>query len=52
MMHGRQPMLTGQAARQLLEEPFDFDSSEQWVKSCEQRAKVLKREMPLALGAR
>jgi transposase InsO family protein len=26
LMHGRQPMLTGQAARQLLGEPIDFDS--------------------------
>jgi hypothetical protein len=43
-MHGRQPMLTGQAARQL------FDSPEQWVKACEHRAEVLKRELPLALG--
>jgi transposase InsO family protein len=46
LMHGRQPMLTGQAACQLLGEPIDFDSPEQWGK----RAKVLKTEMPLALG--
>jgi hypothetical protein len=32
-----------------LGEPIDFDSPEQWVKACEQRAKVLKRKMPLAL---
>jgi hypothetical protein len=50
LMHDRQPMLTGQAARQLLKEPIDFDSPKQWVKACEQRAEVLKREMPLALG--
>jgi hypothetical protein len=50
LMHRRQPMLTGQVARQLLREPIDFDFPEQWVKACEQRAKVLKREMPLALG--
>jgi hypothetical protein len=46
-MHGRQPMLTGQAAPLLLGEPIDFDRS---VKVCEQRAEVLKREMPLARG--
>jgi hypothetical protein len=49
LMHGRQPMLTGQTARQLLGEPIDLDSPEQWVKACKQRAEVLKREMPLAL---
>jgi transposase InsO family protein len=49
LMHGRQPMLTGQAARQLLGELIDFDSPEQWVKACKQRAEVLKREKPLAL---
>jgi hypothetical protein len=50
VLHGRQPMLTGQTARQLLEAPIDFDSPEQWVKACEQRSEVLKKEMPLALG--
>jgi hypothetical protein len=50
LMHGRQTMLKGQAARQLLGEPIDFDSPEQWVKAYEQQAEVLKREMPLALG--
>jgi hypothetical protein len=50
LMHGHQPMLTGQAARQLLGEPINFDFPEQWIKACKQRAEVLKREMPLALG--
>jgi hypothetical protein len=65
LMHGRQPMLTGQAARQLPGDPIDFDSPEQWVKACEQRAEVLNRDAlrtgepaggaatgPAAVGAR
>jgi hypothetical protein len=38
LMHGRQPMSTGQAARQLLRKPIDFNSPEQWVKACKQQA--------------
>ena len=30
-------------------EPVDFDDPAVWVQACEQRAEVLKREMPLAL---
>ena len=49
IMFGRRPMLTGEAARKLLGEPVDFDDPAVWVQACEQRAEVLKREMPLAL---
>jgi hypothetical protein len=49
-MHGLQPLITGAAAKQLLGEPIDFNEPEQWVRSCEQRAQVLRRDMPLALG--
>jgi hypothetical protein len=31
LMHGRQPLMTGAAAKQLLGEPIDFDEPEQWV---------------------
>jgi hypothetical protein len=49
-MHGRQPLMTGAAAKPLLGEPIDFDEPEQWVRACKQRAQVLRRDMPLALG--
>ena len=50
LLYGRHPMLTGEAVKQLLGTPVDFDSPEQWVAACQQRAEVLQREMPLALG--
>ena len=50
LLHGRHPMLTGEAVKQLVGEPVDFDSAEYWVKACHQRAEALKKEMPLALG--
>jgi hypothetical protein len=50
LMHGRQPLMMGAVAKQLLGEPIDFDKPEQWVRACEQRAQVLRRDMPLALG--
>jgi hypothetical protein len=50
LMHGRQPLMTGAAAKQLLGEPINFDVAEQWVRACKQRAHVLRRNMPLALG--
>jgi hypothetical protein len=49
LMHGRQPLMTGAAVKQLVGEPIDFDEPEQWVRACEQRAQVLRRDMPLAL---
>jgi hypothetical protein len=42
--------MTEAAAKQLLGKPIDFDEPEQWVRACEQRAQVLRRDMPLALG--
>ena len=50
LLHGRHPMLTGEAVKQLVGTPVDFDTPEQWVEACQQRAVVLQREMPLALG--
>ena len=50
LLYGRHPMLTGEAVKQLLGAPVDFDSPEQWATACHQRAEVLRREMPLALG--
>ncbi|GAQ89454.1 putative retrotransposon protein [Klebsormidium nitens] len=50
LLHGRHPMLTGEAVKQLVGTPVDFDTPEQWVAACHQRAEVLQREMPLALG--
>jgi hypothetical protein len=44
LMHGRQPLITGTAAKQLLGEPIDFDEPEQWVRACEQRAQVLHQK--------
>ncbi|GAQ93458.1 hypothetical protein KFL_015450020, partial [Klebsormidium nitens] len=51
LLHGRHPMLTGEAVKwQLVGTPIDFDTPEQCVEACQQRAVVLQREMPLALG--
>ena len=50
LLHGRHPMMTGEAVKQLVGAPVDFDSPEQWVAACHQRAEVLRKEMPLALG--
>ena len=50
LLHGRHPMLTGEAVKQLVGTPVDFDSPEQWVTACQQRAEVLQKEMPLAMG--